>query len=137
MTGFPEEQIEKLAEEKLEGKSYSEIRAGLKNAGIADEEINRLIRQVDARVLETELLGGAMNRPRQWYTAGLVTAIAGLAISIAYNVGLILQGLPSMAVYAPFLAGILLMFYGKMQQRRQSETKVKGPGPIRRQRPYK
>jgi hypothetical protein len=40
-------------------------------------------------------------------------------------------------VYAPFIAGILLMFYGRMMQRRQPEKKKEGTGAIRRKRPFK
>ena len=60
----PDPRIEVLAREKLEGKSYSKIREELGASGMPPEEIGRLIRQVDERVLrETVELGvGASSR---------------------------------------------------------------------------
>lgn len=129
--------IEELAREKLEGRSYGEIRAELKESGMTPDEISRLIRQVDEKVLAAALSEAQPDKTRMWYRLGLILAVAGLALSIAFNTGLILKGLPPLAVYAPFLAGILLMFYGRLIQRRKPDTEHKGPGPIRRKRPYK
>jgi hypothetical protein len=129
--------IEKLAREKLEGKSYSEIRAELKESGMPKEEISLLIRQVDEKVLAGAITEGKPDKAKQWYRGGMILAVAGLALSIAFNVGLIMRNLPPLAVYAPFIAGILLMFYARMQQRRQPNKEKKGPSPIRNKRPYK
>ena len=129
--------IEELAKEKLGGTSYGEIRAELKESGMSPDEIKRLIRQVDERVLAEAVSHVQADKARQWYRVGLVLAVAGLALSIAFNAGILLRGLPPLAVYTPFLAGILLMFYGRLLQRRKPDTEQKGPGPIRRKRPYK
>ena len=129
--------IEELAEEKLKGYSYSEIRAELKESGMSPEEISKLIIKVDEKVLAETVSKAQPDKAQQWYRAGLILAVIGLALSIAFNAGIILQNLPPLAVYAPFLAGILLMFYGKMLQRRKPDTEPKGPGPIRKKRPYK
>ena len=133
----PDPRIEVLAREKLEGKSYSKIREELGASGMAPVEIGRLIRQVDERVLrETRELGDKQRKP-QWYRLGLILAVAGLLLYIAYKAGMILTHLPALLVYSPFLAGILLMFYARMLQRKKSEPIPKGPGPIRKKRPYK
>lgn len=129
--------IEKLVREKLGGKSYSEIRSELFESGLSEEEVSSLIRQVDQKVLEATTREGKMDRARQWYRAGLFLAITGLIISIAYNAGIILGNLPALAVYSPFIVGILVMFYGRMMQRRRPGSLEKGPGPIRRKRPFK
>jgi hypothetical protein len=128
--------IEELAREKLEGKSYSEIREELKNSGMAAAEISRLIRQVDERVLKETLEQGSRQKTQQWYRWGLVLAVVGLILSIGYNAGMILSRFPALLVYSPFLAGILLMFYGRMLQRKKPDI-TSGPGPIRKKRPYK
>ena len=129
--------IEELAEEKLKGYSYSDIRAELKESGMTPGEISKLIRQVDEKVLSEAVSEAQPDKARQWYRAGLILAVIGLALSIAFNAGIILKNLPPLAVYTPFLAGILLIFYGKMLQRRKPDTEPKGPGPIRKKRPYK
>lgn len=40
-------------------------------------------------------------------------------------------------VYSPFIAGILVMLYGRFLQRKQSSPAGSGTGAIRRKRPYK
>ena len=137
MEAFNKERIEALAREKLDGKSYGEIRAELFESGMSEEEVSSLIRRVDERVLESAAIEGRKDGARQWYRAGLFLAITGLTISIAFNAGIILRSLPALAVYSPFIAGILLMFYGKLQQRRQFQVRDQGPGPIRKRRPFK
>ena len=132
-----EKSIEKLAREKLEGKSYSEIRAELKESGMPQEEISLLIRQVDEKVLADAISEGKPNKAQQWYRGGMILAVAGLALSIAFNAGLFMRSLPPLVVYAPFFAGILVMFYGRLLQRRQPNKEKKGPSPIRNKRPYK
>jgi hypothetical protein len=132
-----EKRIEELAREKLEGKSYSEIRAALKESGMPQEEMNLLIRQVDEKVLEGAITEGKPDKAKQWYRGGMILAVAGLVLSIAFNMGLMMRNLPPLAVYAPFIAGILVMFYARMQQRRRPNKEKKGPSPIRNKRPYK
>ena len=137
MKEFSEEQLNRLAEEKLGGKSYGQIREELKAGGMEEADIRTLIRQVDARVLDAAVRGSRPDRSRWWYRVGLWLALAGLALTIAFNSGWILRGVPPMVVYAPFLLGILIMFYGRMQQRRQSGSggkhqERKGSGAISR-----
>jgi len=133
----PDNRMEELVREKLQGKSYSKIREELKASGMAQEEVSRLIRQVDERVLKETVEQGIQQRTQQWYRWGLVLAVAGLILSIAYKAGLILSHLPAIVVYSPFIAGILLMFYGRMMQRKRPDPAPGGPGPIRKKRPYK
>ena len=129
--------IEELAREKLQGKSYSKIREELRTSGMAEEELGQLIRQVDQRVLMETVEQGDRQRTQQWYRWGLVLAVAGLILSIGYSAGMVLNNLPALAVYSPFLVGILLMFYGRMMLRKKSHSIPRGPGPIRKKRPYK
>ncbi len=131
------ERMEKLVRQKLEGKSYTEIRAELKASGMSSEEIAALIREVDEKVLQEAVKEGTPEKSMQWYRGGLVLAVLGLLLTIAFNVGLILKNVHPLVVYAPFIAGILLMFYGRMMQRRQPEKKKEGTGAIRRKRPFK
>lgn len=132
-----ENRIEELARQKLGGKSYGEIRAELKSSGMSEKSINELIRQVDDKVLANAVSAGKVDMAQRWYRSGLILAVLGLALSIAFNAGLLLKAYPPLMVYAPFIAGILLMFYGKMLQRQKPDTKKEGPSPIRRKRPYK
>jgi hypothetical protein len=129
--------IEELVREKLEGKSYSKIREELKDSGMSPEEISQLIRLVDQRVLKETVEQGNRQRTQQWYRWGLVLAVAGLILSIVYKAGMVLTHLPAIVVYSPFIAGILLMFYGRMMQRKRTDPTPGGPGPIRKKRPYK
>lgn len=129
--------IEILVREKMEGKSYSTIREELSGSGISDEEISKLIRQVDERVLSETIKEGGKGKVIQWYRIGLILAIAGLILSIAFNAGIVLMGFPAMLVYSPFLVGILMMIYARTLQRKQSDPPDTGTGAIRKKRPYK
>lgn len=137
MKEISEDRIEEFARLKLEGKSYADIRADLAGDGMNPEEVSQVIRQVDEIVLKTETELKHSAKARQWHKAGLVLALTGLLISIAFNMGYVLTGFPPWLAYSPFFAGILLMFYGRMQQRRQPELSRKGSSRIRRKRPYK
>ena len=132
-----DEKIGELAQRKLGGTSYSDLRAELRNEGYSPDEIGVLIRKADEKVLASTLSGGKQDRSRQWYRAGLFTAIAGLLISGAFHAGIILQNLPSLIAYAPFFAGIVLMVYGKWLQQKRKTPGKHGTGSIRRKRPYK
>ena len=132
-----ESRIEELAREKMNGKSYAAIREELSESGMPAEEINRLIRRVDERVLQDTATLGKPDRAKQWYRFGLILAVAGLLISISYNAGILLKGLPALLVYSPFIAGILFMFYGRFLQRKESSPESPVSGAIRKRRPYK
>ena len=129
--------IEELAREKMEGKSYSSIRDELTESGMKDGEISALLRQVDERVLGETVKQGDRDRAQQWYRTGLILAVIGLILSIAYNAGIILAYLPALLIYSPFFAGILVMFYGRSLRKKQSTSTDQGTGAIRRKRPFK
>jgi hypothetical protein len=137
MSTSNESRIEELVREKLEGKSYSTIREGLAESGMSEGEISSLIRQVDERVLSETVKQGDRDQAQQWYRTGLILAVIGLILSISYNAGIILENLPALLIYFPFFAGILVMFYGRSQRKKQSAPTDNGTGTIRRKRPYK
>jgi len=137
MTAGEDSRIEKLVGEKMGGKSYSTIRGELTEAGMSDEEIRTLLRQVDERVLSETVKQGGRIKTRQYYRAGLFLALIGLVLSIAYNAGILLRGLPAWLAYSPFFAGIVIMIYARALQRKQSVPPDDGSGPIRKRRPYK
>jgi len=137
MDKLPDSIIEELVQQKLEGKSYSDIRARLQEDGLDEDSIRQAIRNIDERVLEAEVNQRHVGRARQWYRVGFSLAVLGLVLTLSANQGIILEDTPRWLVYAPFFAGIVLMFYGRMSQRRQKEIYEKGPGRIRRKRPYK
>ena len=137
MSTGSESRIEELAREKMEGKSYSSIRNELAESGMNDGEISSLLRQVDERVLGETVKQGDRDRAQQWYRTGLILAVIGLILSIAYNSGIILAYLPALLIYSPFFAGILVMFYGRSLRKKQSASTDNGTGAIRRKRPYK
>jgi hypothetical protein len=132
-----ESRLEELAREKMEGKSYSAIRKELAESGMPEEEISRLIRKVDERVLEENVQQGGRDRAGKWYRSGLILAVAGLILSILFSAGLLLSYLPSVLVYTPFFAGIGVMAYGRYLQRKPSGPASPASGAIRRKRPYK
>ena len=129
--------IETLVREKLGGKSYTTIRSELEDSGMSDGDIKELIRQVDELVLGEAVKKVSQDRAQQWYRSGMVLAVIGLILSIAYNAGIILKNFPALLIYSPFIAGILVMFYGRFLQRRQSTPTDSGTGAIRSRRPYK
>jgi len=137
MSTGSESRIEELVREKMEGKSYATIREELSESGISAEEISKLIRQVDEQVLSETMKQGDPNRAQQWSRFGLILAVIGLILSIAYNAGIILAYLPALLIYTPFFAGILGMFYGRFLRKKQSASTDNGTGAIRKKRPYK
>lgn len=137
MSEIMEERIEELYQQKLEGKSYSEIRAELSAEGLNPEIISEIIRTVDEKVLKTESKYKHIAKASQYYKVGLILAVVGLLISIAFNTGIFHTRLPPWLVYSPFLAGILMMFYGRMLQRKSAGPIYKSAGKIRTRRPYK
>jgi hypothetical protein len=132
-----ESRLDELAREKLEGRSYSDIRNELSESGMTAEEISRLIRKVDEKVLGETVHQGLMDRAGQWYRAGLILAILGLVFSVLFNAGILLERLPAILVYTPFFAGIVVMIYGRYLQRKPSGPSRPSTGAIRRKRPYK
>ena len=137
MGKLPENIIEELVEQKLEGGSYSKIRLQLAERGHSEEEIKSIIREVDDRVLRAEIEDGARDRARSWNRIGLALAAVGLILTIGSNAGWILKGTPRWVVYSPFFAGILLMLYGRQLLQKRPDPFEKGPGRIRKRRPYK
>jgi len=137
MSTGSESRIEELAREKMEGKSYSSIRNELSESGMSEMEVKDLIRQVDERVLSETMKQGDPNRAQQWYRIGLILAMIGLILTIAYNAGIIFENLPAVLMYSPFFVGILVMVYGRFLQRKRSTPSDPGTGAIRRKRPYK
>jgi hypothetical protein len=137
MGEFSEKRIRGLYLQKLEGRSYSEIRAELSAEGLNPEKIRILIRKVDERVLKAETDHKNAAKASQYYRIGMGLAIAGLLITIGFNTGIIQTGLPPWLVYSPFLAGVLMVFYGRMLQRKKAEPLYKSAGRIRTKRPYK
>ncbi|MEN8226564.1 MAG: hypothetical protein ABFS38_00310 [Bacteroidota bacterium] len=137
MEKLSESIIEELVQQKLEGESYSRIRSGLAEQGFTDEEIRSSIRKIDERVLRAEIEQGSRNRAKSWYRIGLALAVAGLILTIGSNAGWMLKGIPGWVIYSPFFAGILIMYYGKRLQIKQSNPFEKGADRIRKKRPYK
>jgi hypothetical protein len=137
MSTSDESRIEELVRQKMEGKSYSIIREELSKSGMSDEEIRKLIRKVDERVLSETVRQASPDRTQQWYRIGLILAVLGLVLTIAYNTGIIFENLPALLIYAPFFVGILLMVYARVLQRKKSAPSDNGTGAIRRKRPYK
>jgi hypothetical protein len=136
MNSIPESKIEELVREKLNGKSYSDLREELAKSGMSPDKIRALIRQVDEEVLVETRKKEGPGEAKLWYRFGLILAVIGLILSIAYNAGIVLQSFPALLIYSPFLAGILLMFNGRAMQKKQQAPKEKGTGAIRKKRPY-
>lgn len=138
MRTFQEEEIDALVKAKMGGQSYNEIRAGLREEGMSEEDMRVLIRQVDARVLKEATQGKARQSSRTLYVTAWAIALAGLGLTLAYRRGMIPVELPALLLYSPFFLGIVLMFYAKrMQGKPRTEKKQEGTGAIRRQRPFK
>ncbi len=134
---LPDHHIEELVQRKLNGESYSLIREELAEKGFTENEIRNLIRQVDERVLKGEIEQGALERGKTWYRAGMALAVIGLLLTLGSNAGWILKGIPRWIVYAPFFAGILLIYYGKWLRKKPPDPIKTGRGRIRGKRPYK
>ena len=135
MAKLSEEIIEELVRQKLEGKSYTLIRTNLGDQGLNQEEVRETINTIDERVLLAEIGKQQQNKSRQLYLSGLILAVLGLILTIAN--GFILTHLPKYVIYSPFFAGVLLMLYGRKSRNKKPVLYEKGPGQIKRRRPYK
>jgi len=133
----PDNAIDELVQQKMGGASYSQIRSRLAKRGLSEEEIRSTIREVDERVLRAEMERGNRDKAKSWYRIGFTLAIVGLLLTIGSNAGWIFQGTPRWIIYSPFFIGILLMYYGRRMQQKQLDPFDKGPGRIRKKRPYK
>ena len=129
--------IQDLVQQKLEGESYSQIRSSLSDQGFNEDEIKSIVRRVDEQVLRAEIDQGNRNKAKSWNQIGLVFAVVGLVLTIGNKAGWILMGTSRWVVYSLFFAGILLMLYGRSLQRKIFDPFAKGPGNIRKKRPYK
>lgn len=129
--------MDNLVRQKLDGVSYSEIRSRLSGEGYSDQEITSIIRKVDEHVLREEVERGSRTRARTLYRAGLYIAVAGLALIVVSNAGWFLPNVRRWMVYAPFFIGIGIMFYGKWVPADTPGPDMKGPGKIRKKRPFK
>jgi len=132
-----ESRIEELVRKKMAGTNYSTIRSELSDSGLSTEEISSLIRKVDERVLKETTRQGRLGKGKQWYSFGLILAVAGLVLSVAYKAGFIFNSLPALLIYSPFFTGLLVMLYGRSILRKQGAPDLKDPGAIRKRRPYK
>jgi hypothetical protein len=132
-----ESTIEEMVRQKLDGESYSRIRAELGEQGLSDQEIRQAIRIIDKKVLEAELNQKHLGRSKQWYRAGIFMASLGLILTIGINRRIILEDVPKWIAYAPFFAGIVMMLYARFSRQKPPGSPDPGPGPIRRRRPYK
>lgn len=137
MEKLPDSTIEDYAQQKLEGRSYSEIKSELRGSGLSDDEIRETVRLIDDLVLQAEIDRANRKRYRQIYLAGLTLAIVGLLITIGFNAGVILAGWSRLLVYSPFFGGIVLMIYARMLQRKQHDPFDNSTGKIRSKRPNK
>ena len=137
MEKLSENILDELVQQKLEGESYTRIRARLAEKGLSGEEIRTTIREVDERVLRAEIDRGRKERAKSWYWIGLALAITGLLFTIGSNAGWIFQGMPKWILYGPFFVGILLMYYGRRLQQKQLDPFNRRPERIRKKRPYK
>ena len=137
MDKISEKDIDALVEQKLNGKSYSILRAQLSEQGFSENEIRETITKVDEKVLQAEIGVKHLGKTRQWYRTGFVLAVLGIILTLSASRGIFLEGLPKWIIYSPFFAGILIMFYGRKSQRQQPGLYEKGPGRIRKKRPYK
>jgi hypothetical protein len=135
MNDLPESTIESYVRQKLDGKSYSEIKSQLRKSGLSEEEVRETVRQIDRKVLRAEVNRANRKRASQFYWAGITLAVAGLLITLGHNAGLFLAGWPRLLVYTPFFTGIILMVYGRMLQRRQPDPFDIRTGKIRKKRP--
>ncbi len=134
---LPESLVIEMAQRKLEGESYSEIRKELATYNLEGDELRRVMKMIDEQVLKEEMNRKAEGRNRQWYLAGVILASVGLLLTLGASRGIILSDMPRWIVYSPFFGGIALMLYSRYAGRKKSEPENEGPGPIRRKRPYK
>jgi hypothetical protein len=130
-------EIEELVQRKLDGESYTVLRAELGERGLNEKEIRLAVRKIDEKVLDAELHTKPRKKSNQWYRVGIFIATLGLIITLGANRGIILEGIPKWIVYAPFFAGIVMMLIGRYAKPRSSNYQDTVPGPIRRKRPFK
>lgn len=115
-----DELIQRLVEEKRQGKEYSEIRNTLKSYDLEPEEVSQIIRLVDDQFLRS--LNKNKDIRKAWelmITGGLMT-VAGLIILLLTLVGILSFGL----FYWNFISllggpGMMMLGYRKYKRFKQ------------------
>ena len=120
------ELIEKYAQQKLEGKSFSEIRNELKSINLTQDEINALIKEIDSEVLKREVENVNNEDGKEKLIIGYVLLIIGLIITTLMYLGIINAKFIYILGFGPILVGFYMVYkakYKKKEEPKKEERK--------------
>jgi len=82
---LPDQVLEDMVKQKLEGESYSQIKAELAKLGFSQKDISEAMNMIDDKVLRAEIEHVSLGRSKQFYRVGLILAVIGLVFTIGNN----------------------------------------------------
>lgn len=113
------ELIEKYAQQKLEGKSFSEIRNELKSINLTQDEINALIKEIDSEVLKREVENINEESGKEKLIIGYALLVIGLIITTLMYLGVINARLIYILGFGPILVGFYMVYKAKNKKKEE------------------
>ena len=115
--------IQELAQRKVDGMSFSEIRADLQSQGIVDPEQTQIIKDIDDIILN-QLLYRAFKKS---VNTDLIIGVALVVIGVGITLGTYMFNIGGYFIfmYGPILAGISLIGYSQMKSTPSKFTRKK------------
>ncbi len=112
------ELVDYYFEKKKSGMDFSEIRKELKAKDLDDNQIKRIIIEVDAKSLEYAQTSGKM-KPKDMRLIGYALMLIGGALTFAVYFKMLVMGKFVFAAYGPVIIGYILVVMARRQQNKQ------------------
>jgi len=113
-----QEFIDYYFEKKKSGMDFSEMRKELKSKDLNDNDIKKIIKGVDDKVLEYAQTAGKM-KPKDLRLIGYALMLIGGALTFAVYFKVLVMGKFLFAAYGPVIIGYILVVMARRQQNKQ------------------
>lgn len=111
--------IDEYTEMVIEGLPFDQVRKALEKENYPEEDIKFIVRKVDDQVMAHQLKKPQSKLGEKLMWAGLIIMTIGLALTLAHFYNLIYLGNSYLAIYGPFLSGMIIYFMGKSRKRKE------------------
>jgi len=115
-----QKEIESLAERKIGGESYADIRRELESRGFSEQQVRDIIAQVDKVVLERESNPPGRISTRSVRIAGYVLATLGVLLYLGYYLRWWTAESYKLIIFLPMIAGLVLIWSARFVERRRN-----------------
>jgi len=113
-----QEFIDYYFEKKKSGMDFSEIRKELKAKDLNINDINKIIREIDAKALAHAQTAGKM-KPKDLRLIGYALMLIGGALTFAVYFKVLVMGKFLFAAYGPVIIGYILVVMARRQQNKR------------------